>query len=186
MKATILHAAQERKVSKVPYITHPYSVAFLLAHYIDDEDVIIAGLLHDVLEDVPNYGDDDLRRDFGERVYSIVKEVTEDFSQAEKEDHSLRGAGWRVRKEKYLENLSDDSKEALLVATADKIHNLRSILEEYEKHGEGVWDIFRRDPKNMFWFYSESSRIISERLDHPLVEEMKSVLAELEKIIVKN
>ncbi|MEK7182016.1 MAG: HD domain-containing protein, partial [Patescibacteria group bacterium] len=52
-RATVLHHGQERKGTGAPYIVHPYAVAFLLAHYTDDEDVIIAGLLHDVLEDVP-------------------------------------------------------------------------------------------------------------------------------------
>lgn len=186
VKATVLHAPQARKVSRVPYITHPYSVAFLLAHYVDDEDVIIAGLMHDVLEDVPHYSEEDLKHDFGERVFSIVKEVTEDFTQAEKEDPSLRKKGWRERKEKYLSNLTDDSREALLIAAADKIHNLRSILAEYENHGQKVWTMFGRDQKEMFWFYEEATRIISERLSHPIVNELKSALAEMEKIIVKD
>lgn len=186
VRATVLHETQRRKVSHVPYITHPYSVAFLLAHYVDDEDVIIAGLLHDVLEDVPNYSEKELREEFGDRVLSIVEEVTEDFTQAEKEDHSIRGAGWRVRKEKYLANLSDDSREAMLVAAADKIHNLRSIIAEYKKHGPTVWNIFRRDPKDMFWFYGEAARIISERLSHPLVSELKSVLEEAKRISKQN
>jgi len=186
VKATVLHQKQRRKISHAPYITHPYSVAFLLAHYVDDEDVIVAGLLHDVLEDIPNYSEKELREEFGERVLSIVKEVTEDFTQAEKENHSIRGAGWRARKEKYLENLADDSREAMLVAAADKTHNLRSILAEYENHGEGIWKIFRRDKNDMYWFYAEATRIISLHLDHPLVVEMKSALSEMEKIISKD
>lgn len=180
VRATVLHQTQKRKVSGVPYIVHPFSVAFLLAHYSDDEDVIIAGLLHDTLEDVPSYTDVMLREEFGERVYSIVKEVTEDFTQAEKEDHSIRGNNWRVRKERYLENLKNDSKDALLVATADKVHNMRNALDEYVKHGEGVWEKFKRNADNLIWFYSEASRIISERLEHPLVDEMNRLVMELQ------
>lgn len=183
IKATVLHAAQRRKVSEVPYIVHPYSVAFLLAHYSDDEDVIIAGLLHDVLEDVPGYTEMHLKNDFGDRVLSIVKEVSEDFTEAEKENHSLRGNSWRERKEKYLKNLSNDSQEALLVATADKVHNMRSMMAEYREHGTGVWQHFKRDPREMLWFYSEASRIISERLTHPLVTEMQSILGEVKEAI---
>lgn len=180
VRATVLHQSQKRKISGVPYIVHPYSVAFLLAHYTDDEDVIIAGLLHDTLEDIPEYTEEMLREEFGERACAIVKEVTEDFTQAEKEDHSIRGNNWRARKEKYLANLSNDSKEALLVATADKIHNMRSALDEYRIHGDSVWEKFKRNADNLIWFYTEAAKVINEHLDHPLVEEMNRLLLELQ------
>lgn len=182
VRATVLHRLQERKVSRVPYIIHPYSVAFLLAHYVDDEDVIIAGLLHDTLEDIPEYTEAMLREEFGDRVCAIVKEVTEDFTQAEKEDHSIRGNNWRARKEKYLVNLANDSQEALLVATADKIHNMRSALDEFALHGDTVWEKFQRHAENMIWFYTEAARVISEHLEHPLVDEMNRLLLELQAI----
>lgn len=180
VRATVLHQSQKRKVSGVPYIVHPYSVAFLLAHYTDDEDVIIAGLLHDTLEDIPEYTEEMLREEFGERACAIVKEVTEDFTQAEKEDHSIRGNNWRARKEKYLANLSNDSQEALLVATADKIHNMRSALDEYRIHGDSVWEKFKRNADNLIWFYTEAASVINEHLEHPLVEEMNRLLLELQ------
>lgn len=186
VRATLLHASQKRKVSGVPYIVHPYAVAFLLAHYSNDEDVIIAGLLHDVLEDVPQYTEQDMRAEFGERVLAIVKEVTEDFTPAEKEDHRLREhneESWRARKEKYLENLRNASEEALMVAAADKIHNMHGIIDEYRIHGVGVWEKFKRPPAKQLWFYNAAAKAISEKLEHPLVEEMQKVLAELRSLI---
>ena len=185
VRATVLHQAQKRKVSGVPYIVHPYSVAFLLAHYVEDEDVIIAGLLHDTLEDIPEYTEEMLRAEFGERVCAIVKEVTEDFTQAEKEDHSIRGNNWRARKEKYLSNLANDSEEALLVATADKIHNMRSALDEYRIHGDGVWEKFKRNAENLIWFYTEAGKVITEHLKHPLADEMNRLLNEFQTIAPK-
>jgi (p)ppGpp synthase/HD superfamily hydrolase len=179
-RATSLHDGQKRKVSGVPYIVHPYAVAFLLAHYTDDEDVIIAGLLHDVLEDVPGYTEDDLRAEFGARVTAIVKEMTEDYTEAEKEDQSLRKHNWKERKEKYLQNLSDDSREALLITTADKIHNIRSLIDDYGVHGEATWERLG-NKERIFWFYGEAVRIISERLDHPLAEELRKTLDEAKK-----
>ncbi len=184
-RATLLHQHQKRKVTGVPYIVHPYAVAFLLAHYTDDEDVIVAGLLHDVLEDVPHYAEENLRDEFGERVYHIVKEVTEDMTQAEKKDHSRRSANWLERKKKYLANLSDDSKEALLVAAADKIHNLRSFLDDYSCHGEIVWSQLGTKKEGMLWFYGETARIISERLDHPLAEELKKTFEEARLVMAR-
>lgn len=186
VRATVLHQAQKRKVSGVPYIIHPYAVAFLLAHYVDDEDVIIAGLLHDTLEDIPDYTEDMLRAEFGERVCAIVTEVTEDFTQAEKADHTIRGNNWRARKEKYLANLGNDSQEALLVATADKVHNMRNALDEYHIHGPAVWEKFKRNAENLVWFYTEAGRVISARLEHPLVEEMNRLIRELQDITRKS
>ncbi len=180
VRATVLHQSQKRKINGVPYIIHPYSVAFLLAHYVDDEDIIIAGLLHDTLEDIPDYTEDMLREEFGERVSTIVKEVTEDFTQAEKEDHSIRGNNWRERKERYLANLKNDSQEALLVATADKIHNMRNALDEHALYGDAVWEKFKRNADNLIWFYTEAAEVISTRLEHPLVDEMNRLILELQ------
>lgn len=180
VRATVLHQSQKRKINGAPYIIHPYSVAFLLAHYVDDEDIIIAGLLHDTLEDIPDYTEDMLREEFGERVSTIVKEVTEDFTQAEKEDHSIRGNNWRGRKERYLANLKNDSQEALLVATADKIHNMRSALDGYTLYGDAVWEKFKRNADNLIWFYTEAAQVINSRLQHPLVDEMNRLVIELQ------
>lgn len=181
-RATSLHDGQKRKVSGLPYVVHPYAVAFLLAHYTDDEDVIIAGLLHDVLEDVPGYTEDDLVAEFGARVTAIVKEVTEDYTEAAKMDHSLRRQGWKERKEKYLSNLSDDSPEALLVTTADKIHNLRSLINDYGVHRETTWERLG-NKERIFWFYSETVRVISDHLDHPLAEELRKTFDEAKKSV---
>jgi (p)ppGpp synthase/HD superfamily hydrolase len=183
VRATELHDGQARKIRKVPYIVHPYAVAFLLAHYESDEDVIIAGLLHDTLEDVPGYTYDMLREEFGERVAAIVREVTEDYTEDEKLDQTRRSAGWRVRKETYLANLANDSRGALLVAAADKIHNMRSFLDDRKMVGEDVWKHLLTKPESMKWFYGEVTKTIVARLDHPLAEELQKAYAELEKAL---
>ena len=186
-RATVLHHSQKRKVSGVPYIVHPYSVAFLLAHYVDDEDVIIAGLLHDVLEDVPEYTESMLREEFGERVFTLVKEVTEDYLQnGQGKWLPQDSASWRSRKASYLENIKNDSPEALLVVTADKIHNMRGLIDEYKIYGNAVWEKFRRESTDLLWFYEEAAQIISERLQHPLVEEMQKILRDFESITARH
>ncbi|MDD2766415.1 MAG: HD domain-containing protein [Candidatus Moranbacteria bacterium] len=184
--STVLHSNQKRKISGVPYIIHPYSVAFLLAHYIDDEDVIIAGLLHDTLEDVPTFTEKMLEEEFGSRVCAIVKEVTENYTQEEKENPKMRPASWQYRKEGYLKGLKDDSTEALLIASADKIHNMRSFLDEYPLHFETIWESFHTDKEKILWFYSEATRIIKERLDHPLALELQKVFEEFETTLRKS
>jgi len=179
VSATLLHSNQKRKMSGAPYIVHPYAVAFLLAHYSDDEDVIIAGLLHDTLEDVPEYTEEKLREEFGDRVCMIVKEISENYTEEEKIFPQKRSESWLVRKEGYLNGLKDDSKEALLVAAADKIHNIRSFLDEYAIHHDTVWQYFRTTPEKMLWFYGEATDIIEKRLHHPLSVELRKVFEEL-------
>lgn len=180
-RSTVLHNTQKRKISEAPYIVHPYAVAFLLAHFIDDEDVIIAGLMHDVLEDVPGYTKEMLASEFGSRVADIVSEVTEDRSEEERLDPELRRKGWRQVKEKYIENLKDDSREALLVAAADKIHNLRSLLNGLESNGKKILSAFSADLENMLWYYGSVVAVITDRLSHPLAAELVRVFDEFER-----
>ena len=176
-----LHRHQERKGNGAPYIVHPYAVAFLLAHYTNDEDVICAGLLHDILEDVPSYGAERMQVEFGERVYRIVKEVTEDrdptggWSLLPKKNH------WRERKERYIENLKNDSEEALLIACADKIQNLRSLVDAYALRGDALLAHFRAGKEEMLWFYETVFQVISDRFHHPLVHELRRSLDEAKK-----
>ena len=111
IRAAVLHREQTRKDADVPYIVHPVGVAMILDKYTDDEDVICAGFLHDVLEDVAGYSRANLAQEFGERVAQIVQEVSEDKDPNMPEDAK---ATWRERKEKYLADLRQDSEEALL------------------------------------------------------------------------
>ena len=181
VRSAELHRHQNRKAGGAPYIVHPYAVAFLLAHYTEDEDVICAALLHDILEDVPSYGAERMRAEFGERVYTIVKEVTEDRDPMNSWHFFAHKRSWKSRKEGYLENLKNDSQEALLIACADKIHNLRSLIESYTLRGETMWQSFPAGQAETFWFYHAVLTILCERLDHPLVTELTQTLTEAEE-----
>lgn len=183
-RATVLHGEQKRILSGAPYIVHPYAVAFLLAHFSDDEDVIIAGLLHDVLEDVPSYTYGMLLEEFGERVASIVQEVTEDLTDEEQEDFTLRKENWKERKDKYLANLQDDSQEALLIAAADKIHNMRSLISGYQSGGPAVMDSFNANKENLLWFYGAVTEILEQKLpEHPLTLELRKSFRDFQQAL---
>jgi len=124
------HAGQMRKSSGYPYIVHPFSVVLVLSEYVHDEDVLIAGLLHDLLEDVDGYEYEDLEKDFGKRVADIVNGVSEDKDfDNDKTDRE----NWQERKDRYLKNLETDREESLLVCAADKIHNLNSMSKIFKK-----------------------------------------------------
>ncbi|MCL5114017.1 MAG: HD domain-containing protein [Patescibacteria group bacterium] len=171
IKATILHYPQKRKADNTPYITHPYSVAFILTNYTENEDVIAAGLLHDVFEDVPDYTADDMKKDFGEKVYKIVKEVSENKNPTDSDAKDK--ATWEERKKKYLNKLRNDSEQALMVCCADKIHSLSSLIESYNQQGDIIWQKFNAPADKQLWFYGEVLTILKERLNSNIVQELE-------------
>ena len=168
--ASVLHKDQKRKGDGLPYIIHPYSVAFILSNYTDDEDVIVAGLLHDVLEDVPEYTKEDLRNDFGERVCKIVQEVSEDKDPNDSQEKEK--ISWQERKERYIANLKTDSQEALLVSCADKIHNLKAMLAAYKNQDEELWKNFNAPKDKISWYYGEVLEIMKDKLRNEIVGEL--------------
>lgn len=171
--ATRLHWNQIRKGDGMPYITHPYSVAYIVARYTHDEDTISAAFLHDVLEDVAKdeYNDAQMIADFGENVYEIVKGVSEEkdasISKAQEKD------SWEDRKKKYLDNLEHDSEGSLIVCAADKIHNLNSMIDAYRQQGDALFQKFNSPPDKKLWFYDEVLKIIKKRLHNDIVKELE-------------
>lgn len=180
--ASRLHSGQARKGdSGLPYISHPFSVALILSSYTKDEDVIVAGLLHDVLEDVRDYYHDDLVRDFGQNVAQIVKGVSEDKDPNIKSDEK---ASWEERKSKYIKGLESASNESLLVCAADKIHNLQSMIDAYQEKGDALWKNFNSPKDKKIWFYAEVLKVLKLRLESPIVYELQEVYTKAEKILL--
>ena len=164
--ATHQHRHQERKLTGMPYIVHPFSVAWILSEQTKDEDVVVAGLLHDVLEDTDGYGYNDIVNDFGERVAEIVSEVTE-----------FKDLPWHERKEKYIKVFENSSQESLMVATADKIHNLASIHDEILETGISPFGVKFQSYDDSKWFYESVYNVMERRLDNKiLLNEFKEML----------
>jgi len=176
-----LHRDQARKGDpSLPYVCHPFSVAWKVGEYTADEEVIAAALLHDVLEDVPGYGPHDLARDFGPEVAAIVRGVTEDKAPGRDDRYT-----WEARKRAYLRALERESEKALLLCAADKIHNLRSIAGAYEERGEALWGAFNAPPEKKLWFYEEVLRVLKWRLKSAIVEELEAELGRLRALYGK-
>ena len=115
--ASHLHRNQLRMDSlKTPYVSHLFSVAFLISSATDDEDTIIAGLMHDSLEDVKGYTIEDLKNDCGEEVAEIVKHVTEPLDANKMDSEQLP---WLQRKEEYLKNLTSGGVKSALVLVCE-------------------------------------------------------------------
>jgi (p)ppGpp synthase/HD superfamily hydrolase len=171
--ATKLHQGQMRKAGELPYIVHPISVAWILSEYTNEEDVVAAAFLHDVLEDVPGYFAKDMTRDFGECVTKIVQGVSEDKDPNLKEEPP-----WLERKEKYLVRLREASDESVMISAADKIHNLSAMYDAYKEIGPALWDRFNAPSDKKIWFYEEVFKIVEQRLgaDHGLTISLKEAI----------
>ncbi|ANE03879.1 HD domain-containing protein [Corynebacterium crudilactis] len=169
--AATAHRDHSRKGSGIPYVSHLYSVMFLLSQVTDDEDVLIAGLLHDTLEDVPErYSAAQLEKDFGPRVLALVEDLTK-----------IEHPSWQVRADAYIEHLEfHASKEAVLISTADKLHNLMSILDDLDEIGESLWERFNSGKENQLWWYTEILRVSIKRLgENGLNEQLRGGVEKL-------
>jgi (p)ppGpp synthase/HD superfamily hydrolase len=140
------HKKQTRKASTIPYIAHLMGVASLVLEAGGDEDMAIAALLHDVIEDcggAPMLTQ--VRRRFGNRVASIVDGCTDADTHPK--------PPWRERKEKYIARLRQEDTKTRLVSAADKLNNVRSILSDYRASGESVWSRFNGGRDGTLWYY---------------------------------
>jgi (p)ppGpp synthase/HD superfamily hydrolase len=181
--ASHLHRHQTRKdLNSTPYASHLFSVAMILSTVTDDEDVIIAGLMHDSLEDVPHFTYDMLVEACGARVAEIVQHVTEPLDANKQDNEQLP---WLTRKEQYMENLRNGGKESALVSAADKIHNTESLLHDTEEDGEVFLSRFASSLRNRLWFHEQVLLIVEEKLgkDHVLVSHLRLCTQDFKNLV---
>lgn len=170
--ATQKHDGQKRKVDRTPYITHPYRVAMRLKSAGYEDNVVIAGLLHDVVEDTDGtlVEISDL---FGEQVRQLVSYATE----------PKKSIPWEKRKQHTIDGIKEAPLAAKLIVCADKIDNLLSILSNERELGPIMWESFQRGKESQKWYYKNiyQSLIhgISEEDQPQLFSELKVLLDQL-------
>ena len=169
------HLGQARKDRDrpIPYVAHVFGVACLLAQFGFDEDVFVAGLLHDVLEDQPAYTEEVER--FGGRVAGLVRAVTECKLDAAGEERP-----WAVRKSEYIEQLRAAPGEAKAISCADKIHNMQSILLALER-GSQIWEEMKAPPDQQLDRMRRLRAALADGWQHPILGRFDAVFAELER-----
>lgn len=175
--ASVLHKDQVRKGAvPLPYVTHLFAVAMITADYTDDEDTIIAAFLHDTIEDT-DYTPEELQDDFGGTVKELVLTVTQPESEATDRE------SWKAVKKQYLKQLKSGKEGALIVAAADKIHNMRSAVEEYyDRHSEFLAD-FGGSLEDRLLMYQEASNIFNRNLKNDILSEFNHVFNEYKQFI---
>lgn len=148
----------------LPYITHLFSVALLVAEDGAHDDVVTAALLHDTLEDTHTTRDE-IVSTFNERVAHLVESVTE---IKELDGEKLH---WKDMKKNYLALIEQADTDALLIAIADKVDNVESRIEEYQVAGDAFLQGWKHSNADHLWFYGEALRVAEARMpEHPLTK----------------
>jgi len=204
--AAAVHDDQRRKGTAIPYIIHPYHVALILDRHGWPEDVVVAGALHDVLEDAkcerPEFRDrvrrvcpalstapdeeagfrgavgDFIRRSFGAHVLEMVLRVTEEKTDARGERRP-----WKTRKEEQLAVMQQAPPEVVALKAADLVHNVQAIARDLRAAGPGVMARFNAPPAEVRWSYRELTKLVVAKLgeENPLARELTQVVAGFEE-----
>ena len=155
------HDGMRRKKSDAPYILHPMEAAVIVGTMTDDQNLIAAAALHDVVEDA-GVSIEEVEEKFGKRVRELVSSETED-KRAELPPTDT----WRIRKEESLNVLKNtDDIDVLVVWMGDKLSNMRSIYRDWKVEGHSMWQRFnQKDVNQQAWYYRSIVKY-TERLSH--------------------
>ena len=144
------HDGQFRKGGKIPYIVHLFDVAKYLLYEEAPEAVVIAGILHDTLED-SNTNKQDLVQ-FENEVVELVSFCTEEGNTVDAKDQEQKDT-WKTRKVKSIEKLETATKNQALVCLADKLSNIIAIKEDQIFIGSEIWERFNAPKEEIEWYY---------------------------------
>ena len=168
---------QKRKGKDIPYITHPLAVGLILSQAGASEDVVVAGILHDTIEDCEPYGSvtrELLAEKFGDPVAELVDSVTE-------KDKNL---SWHERKEKALKEIAAFSHDSLLVKSGDVISNNTELIMDYERDGEATFARFNAPKEETIPHTLEViDTILSVWQENPLKNDLLQIAKRLGEII---
>lgn len=173
--AAQLHREQTRKGTAVPYVSHLLAVAAIVIEHGGNEDEAIAALLHDAVEDQGGAQTRErILRRFGERVTGIVEGCTD--------SDTVQKPPWEARKRAYIERLADATASVRLVCAADKLHNARSVLDDFRNLGEEVWQRFSGGREGTLWYYRSVADTLLRSGRTPLVDELDRTVSDLERL----
>lgn len=174
------HRHQVRKGTDLPYAIHPVHVSVILVRHGFPQDVVIAGLLHDVVEDTDVHLEE-IEAQFGAAVAEMVDALTEQKQEGGRQAIEGEKRPWEIRKREALDQLSMSSLGAVAVKAADLLHNARALAEQLGREGSTAWSHYTRGPDLVLWYYRSVVDIVRERLgSHPLAVETEQAVVELE------
>lgn len=178
--ATHVHGGQVRKGSSTPYVAHLMAVSATVLEYGGDEDLAIAGLLHDCVEDQGGAGRlEDIRNRFGRRVAKVVEACSDSMANTSAGE---KKPDWHTRKKAYIDHLKSADEDILRVSLADKVHNARAILRDLRKPeiGNKIWSRFSQPREDTLWYYRGLAKVFRKKLPGQLSEELHEIVGVLE------
>ena len=160
------HDGMLRRGSSVPYIVHPMEAAAIAASLTQDEAVIAAAMLHDVMEDC-GVSRQTLVERFGERVAALVEAESQ-----------TQGASWLTRKREAIDKLRAGGRETRILALADKLSNMRAIWRDYMREGEAMFSKFHEQDRGLHaWYYHACADLIARELaDTDAYRELRALI----------
>lgn len=182
--AASVYCDKTRKGTNIPYIAHPVAVGMIIRDYTDEETAIIAGILQGVLElaHPAFYSEADMRRDFGDVITDIVKDVSEPKTTEQSK------LPWKERNQSYLKRLSNfHYPEAYIVATANEIHYLTELLNTYVRFGGQIWHRLNDSKYDILQYYRNVFDLIkTEPIPKDLKCKFEGLIDKLEEIVTLN
>ncbi len=180
------HDRQVRKGTRLPYLTHPANVAVILTRYDRDEETVVAGILHDVIEDCvrDGYTRDMLEQRIGDKFGPDVLEMVLAVTQRQVDEEGVELSS-EERKDDYLARLAAASENARWVCAADKIHNGSAILADLDRtmDPDTVWSRFSAGRHGTVrWYRRVYERLRELGFTAPIMEELREVAEELEEL----
>ena len=174
-----VHRSQIRKDTTIPYVSHLLSVAGLVLESGGDEDLAIAGLLHDAVEDAEEISGEEMSDRIRSKVGDRVANIVDGCSDAKSSPGGSKPP-WRSRKEAYIKHLRSASDDVLRVSIADKVHNARSIATDQDRLGAELWTRFSSTSEESRWYYTSLRDIYKERInDSYLIKELDIAIARI-------
>ena len=167
------HSKQTRKGDGFAYLEHPLEVGYRLWRDHFPGDVVTAGFCHDLLEDT-KCSENEIKEKCGEEVLRLVKAVSNDETLSDKKD-------WERKKRKYIDYVKKGGEKAIAISVMDKICNLYSFFDQYEKEGPVLWSKFNRGKDKKLWFEKAVFDMAKKEWNHPLLKEFESLINKLEK-----
>ncbi len=146
------HKKQKRKGTSIPYIVHPMEVAIILMKNNASDNLVTAGLLHDVVEDT-EVTIQEIEKNFGKHIASLVRGATEPAKLNKELAKEKEKKTWKERKLHTIEFIKNASKEMKMLSCADKLSNIRSMIYDYNLIGEKLWERFNASKQDQVWYY---------------------------------
>ena len=164
------HQGMERKGKGFPYVVHPMEAVCIVATMTNDQELLAAAALHDVIEDTDTTADD-LKKEFGERVAMLVEAESDDKAGGSKAET------WHQRKQDTLDRLRNADLDIKIVALGDKLSNMRAIAHDYAVLGDELWNRFTvKDPAEHAWRYHALAEALNDLSDTDAYKEFHTLV----------